>query len=544
MRAAGTINFKTLSQTVNNLKSRAPTRRELPPFGAQLKVPIYIRLGLVSALIAFSIIYGAAFALFIPYLIAPLVIPFIFLSFIVVWSLPQQPSGMDHVLLPILFLLFVSIVLWPSYLAIAIPNLPRITISRAVGVPLSVLFLINLSISRHFKHGLKHSLIDSLPLFAMLLVFFLIQTASLFFSSNKSASVNLYVATTINCTIVYFIGSYGFIKVGAPERFGGLICFMAVVLAIIAFWERHLNHLPWVGHVPSFLQVNDPVVERILAGTARQGGAHRSQATFTTALGLSEYFGLSMPFFFFFATEGYSKHIRLISIFSIPVVFFATVITQARTGLLGILVAVLVYPALWIFLEWRKQKTSLLVFSIVASSPILLIGALVAAFLTPGIRIRLLGGGGEQLSTQARVVQVHMGIPKILSHPWGYGIGQAAETLGYTNAAGMLTIDSYPLRVALEYGVLGLAVWFLLLGIGLLSSFKGALLAGTARESRLFIPLTVAILSYMLMKINFAQEDNQPLIYAILGMVTALGCRERLMGTGNNPKSSLESIAK
>src|SRR3546814_5293467 len=55
--------------------------------------------------------------------------------------------------------------------------------------------------------------------------------------------------------------------------------------------------VPWVGHVPSFLKIQDPVVQRVLEGSARAAtGIHRIQATYTTSLGFAEFLALMTPF--------------------------------------------------------------------------------------------------------------------------------------------------------------------------------------------------------------------------------------------------------
>jgi hypothetical protein len=526
--------FNAFAKKIGSLNPARPTEivsqkfiRQLPPYGPVIKISSWQKVTLACAVTLFCLIYGAAFALFVPFLLAPLIVPFLFLTLMVIWALPNSLNVAEYILTPLLYILFLAIVLWPSYLAVAIPNLPRITIVRLIGVTLTIFALLSLSTSNKFKSQLSIVMQSCKILCTVIIMLAVIETGSILFSGNKSNSLNVYITDTINSTVVFFVACYSFSSAGKAKSFAGLLCIMAFCLSLIAFWEQRIGHLPWLGHIPSFLQINDPTISRILAGTARQGKGHRTQATFTTSLGLAEYLGLCMPFLFFFAIEASTKVVKVASLCSIPLVLLATVTTQARTGLLGIAVAVFFYPVLWVFLEWRKNKNSFAIYALMASSPVFLAAGLATALTVPGIRIRLLGGGGEQGSGEARVVQMHMGLPKVLTHPWGYGIGQGAEVLGYTNADGLLSIDSYPLRELLEFGIIGFIVWICIYLAALYYAVIGAKNSKSGDEFRIFMPITVVILSYLLMKINFAQEDNQPVIYVIFGMLTAMFYRQR-----------------
>jgi hypothetical protein len=299
----------------------------------------------------------------------------------------------------------------------------------------------------------------------------------------------------------------------------------------LAVWEQLLHHVPWQGHVPSFLQVNDPVVDRILAGAARQGKAHRVQGTFTTSLVFAEYLALTIPFLLNFSFGHYRYALRTSAAVSLPIVAFAILLTQARTGLLGLCISVLLYPISRLWLFWWRNKSNLIASTFVILTPFIAGFGLLLALVIPAIRIRLVGGGTEQASNEGRTVQMHMGIPKVLSHPWGHGVGQGAETLGWTNAAGMLSIDSYPLRLALEYGIFGLCLWVFIIFAALWHGTR-FLMRDTLRthESQLILPVLIAIFSYLAMKINFAQEDNQPVFYALLALLAVLTAKDQNVG--------------
>jgi hypothetical protein len=433
------------------------------------------------------------------------------------------------------WLFFAGLLLWPSYLAIAIPGLPRVTVTRIISVPLLLFLLLSTSTSREFRTTVASVLNENKLVWRLLVTFTALQVVSVIFSSNKAASVNVLINVATTWISIYFVGVFVMDRKDLAARFSILLCGISVLLGFLAIWEQFLHHVPWQGHVPSFLQVNDPVVDRILAGAARQGKAHRVQGTFTTSLVFAEYLALTVPFLLNFMFGQYKYLIRFLAAASFPIVSLAILLTQARTGLLGLCISILIYPISRLWLYWWRNKSNLIASTFVILTPFIAASGLLLALVVPAIRIRLVGGGTEQASNEGRTVQMHMGIPKVMNHPWGHGVGQGAETLGWTNAAGMLSIDSYPLRLALEYGIFGLCLWICIIFAALWHGTR-FLMEDTvrSRESQLILPVLISIVSYLAMKINFAQEDNQPVFYALLALLavlTAHGARSHRYGS-------------
>jgi hypothetical protein len=483
------------------------------------------RLVLFFALVTFCFLYGLIFAALAPLLMVPMAFPVIFLAALLLWALPETGKPPLKTLEFLFFSFFIALLMWPNYLAIALPGLPWITILRLVAVPLALTLLVCISVSSEFRSRLT-TIQKQIPwLCRLILAFLAIQIVSILFSSNKGLSANVLISVIITWIFPFFVGCYILAEDERSERFVGLMGGLAVALSAIALWEHSLNRVPWAGHIPSFLQVDDPNVERFLAGTSRLGGAHRVQATFTTSLGLSEYLALVTPFMLHFAASRYRIIVRLLAGCAVPIMLGTAVLSQARVGLVGMLLAILIYPLTRIFFYWRRNPQNLAASTVVLLSPALFAGGLVLAYLIPGIRYRVLGGGSDQYSNQGRVEQIHMGVPKILGQPWGHGIGQGAETLGYFASGGNLTIDSHPLRLALEYGVIGFVVYYAIFAIALINAFRSASALSLDEKPSLFVPIAIALICFPIMQTAFAQEDNHPIIYTLLGMLVALTYR-------------------
>ncbi len=402
--------------------------------------------------------------------------------------------------------------------------MPRITPQRLFGVALILTLMTCLSISAPFRSRLT-AVLNSAPLLSRsIAAFLLIQAFSIALSSDKAASLNLLFNILTGWISPFLVSAFVLSRRGRVERFGAFLCFTALALAGLAFWEHHLGRAPWVGHIPSFLQVNDPSVQMALSGVARAGLEHRVQATFSTSLAFSEYLAMAMPFMLNFAFGRYSMTTRAAALLAFPIVIAALVMTQSRTGMIGAIVAVTAYPVIRVFLYWRRNRQSL-----AASSALMLSPAAVAAFLAicyvvPGLHNRMFGGGRDASSNDSRRIQIEMGLPKIFARPWGYGLGRGADTLQYPYpGAGTYSIDVYQIRLLLEYGFIGILVYYCMVYFALRYASNYALKeSDLLREKSLFIPLLIVIIGFTLMQIYFALDDNQPIMYVLYGALLAL----------------------
>jgi hypothetical protein len=497
-----------------------PLRR---PYGRQLVPPFRVRLPLLGVLLILCFCYGIAWAALAPYLVVAFAAPIAVLAAVAVWALPDQPRAPERTVEALYFCAFAALILWPNYLAVALPGLPWITVERLIGTPLAVALLIALSVSKPLRRELSARLSTSGALAWLLALYVLLQAASIAFSGDKGASINRFITCQTSWTCVFLVSCVVLAKPRRAEAWAGALCAMAAMLGLLAVWEHRLNHLPWVGHIPGFLKVNDPSVQAALAGTARMGSKqYRSQGTFTTSLALSEYMALAVPFALHFIFNRYPPRIRAAGVAALILAITAAVFSQARTGLVGILLGMLIYPLAWMFLHSQKNRASLAAYAVVYLSPLIFLGGLAASFVVPALKYRIWAGGASSYSNQSRIDQWHLGIPKILSHPWGHGIGQGAQALGYFSPGGGLTIDSYVLRLLLEYGPAGLIVFYLLFAVAIYYVLKARALLGASRAQALLLPAGIALFNYALMKSVFAQEDNMPIVAMLLGLIVAL----------------------
>jgi hypothetical protein len=422
------------------------------------------------------------------------------------------------------FAFFMGLIIWPNYISIALPGLPWISIKRLTVFPLTILLLYSISVSHGFKKSLWAALKTAPAIWQAVAAVAVIETISIAFSDNLPFSLSKLVVAQTEWTAIFFVSCFIFLRPGFPTRW--LFCLWGAALWIcaLAIWEYRLGYVPWRDHIPSFFQIDDPAVQRALAGAQRSAlGIHRVQSTFSTSLGLSEFLAFTIPFVIHFLRPEFNWKLRLAALLSIPTFVFVIVISQSRLGLVGAIVTLLVSIFVWAFRRRTADKGNPLWTGILAAYPVIFILIVSSTFFVGRIRARVWGNGPQQFSNQSRIEQYNLGVPKILSHPWGYGIGKGNEALGFIDVSGSMTIDSYYLLIGLEYGILGFLLYYgLFLFAVYLAAKKSLSPAPLEGENALLIPAGIALLNFIVVKSVFAQPDNHAIVFMILGMLVAL----------------------
>ncbi len=487
-----------------------------------------------AAVALVSGLYGAMIPIFAQGDPLVLVTPLLLLALSAIWLLPVAKRAPTRIITACFFAFYVSVLLWPDYLAISLPGLPWITLRRLSSAPLFLALLIALSVSPRFRGELKGVLEGSPLIWKLLAAFVGIQAVSIVWSANVGLSADKFVIAQLYWTMMFFVGCWIFSRQGGPHLWAALLCLTLVPLGLIGIWEFRLSQIPWANSIPSFLAIEDESVQRTLAGAMRSGTEiYRVQAIHGTSLGYAEYMALATPFLIHFIMGGYRPAVRVAAILLIPFTFYLIVITNSRLGVIGFMLSFVMYFFFWSVRRWRTEGGSLFGPAITLAYPALF-ALFVAATLFVGRLRRMFWGGGEhQSSTDARTAQYELGIEKLMGRPWGFGIGQGAEGLGYTNPGGILTIDTYYLLVALDYGIIGFFIYY---GMFLAATGKGFLSyvgtpADADRERLLLLPAAIALANFVVIKSVFSETENHPLPFMLMAMVVALAWRARGPGT-------------
>lgn len=474
------------------------------------------------AYVAFVFAYGAAFALIGRFFLTFFTVPILLGIFGVIALLPVTDRAPNRALTPMLFAFILALCCWPDYLAISLPGLPWITLIRLIAFPLAILFLIDLSSSTAIRREINDAMRPNKAAYVCLIVFVILAALSIGLSKNPVQSMNKFIVLVSTCIVPLLIASWVFQRPGRAENFAKALLFVTIFVCLIAVQEVRHRQLPWAGHIPSFLAIQDEAVQRILAGSSRAGtNIYRAQSRFTTSLGLGEFLGLALPFILHLLFTRSSLLIRALCVLSLPLLVYVVIETDSRLAAIGMLASCMMYLLAWAVLRWRTREGSLFGPFITIAYPAIFTVFMASTFFVGRLRGMVWGDGSQDPSNEARKIMYREGFPMVLKNPLGYGWGMGARTLGYTNGAGTLTIDTYYLAIALELGVLGFLVYY---GFFLLILAKSglAVLNLKDRDALFLIPIAIAFVNFIISKSVFSNQENHPLVFVMAGIAIAL----------------------
>jgi hypothetical protein len=315
---------------------------------------------------------------------------------------------------------------------------------------------------------------------------------------------------------------------------------MGVPIAFVAFAEFDEQHVLWLQHVPGFLKVPDPSVQISLSSQMRSAtGQYRAKATFPTPLGLAEYISLLTPLALHWASSRYPILKRLIGLSMLPTIYFVVRMTDSRLGILGYLVSVATYVLIWALVRFRRRINDLTAAIIVYAYPAAMIAVLGASLVVHKIHVLIFGGGATNASNEDRQAQFRMALPAFIRNPIGYGDGQAGGHMGY-GASDFMAIDSYWITLTLDYGALGMVLFVGLFAIVIYAAVKALLEHPevASGETSLLIPLVSLLTAFLVIRGVYAEENIQPLVFALLGMTVCLVWRAKHNISSAKPAST------
>lgn len=496
------------------------------------------------AYLGFVFVYAAAFGVvgrFYPTLFAA---PVVLGAVGIIALLPLTDRSPNRALAPLLFVFIVALTCWPDYLAIALPGLPWITLVRLVALPLAIVFLIDLSSSTEMRRELHEAMVVNKTAYLFLVGLAIVAAGSIVLSKNPTHSLNKLIVFFSTCMIPLAVASYVFQKPGRVAIFAKVLLFVSIFVCLICVQEVRHRQVPWAGHIPSFLAIQDEAVQRILAGVQRAGTSiYRAQSRFTTSLGLGEFLGLTLPFILHLIFSRTSVVIRLVGVASLPLLFWVVLATDSRLAAIGMFASCMMYLLAWAVLRWRSDGMSLFGPAITIAYPVIFALFMTATFFVGRLRGLVWGDGSQDASNEARKTMYREGMPMVMKNPIGHGLGMGAQTLGYRNGAGTLTIDTYYLAVALELGVLGFIFYY---GFFLVVLQKSAfsVLKMKDRDALFLVPISMALVNFIISKSVFSNLENHALVFTMAGIAIALLKRNHDAGQAELQAQRREALGR
>ncbi|MCZ4313847.1 O-antigen ligase family protein [Comamonadaceae bacterium G21597-S1] len=382
-------------------------------------------------------------------------------SILLAWAFRSPKNAFPESLIFTGLLLLTALsILWPRYIYLHYPGLPSIsafTFSTMAALYTVVVLLIY---SPGFSQRVSHQVASSRWLVMLASLWLSWRLLASLLGDQPAYSVVIYVRELIYLTS-YLLFGYCLCSIdGGQKWLMRIIVLCALVTGALGVAEALTQHNMFVG----FASAGDNAeLEGNLANIALEkfrGGQYRAQATFNHPIVFAQYIAAAVPIVVYSILRETSKVWRLLAILTLPIAFAAIVQSASRAGIVSVAAAI---ASIGIVL-WLRAITH---GKVSRAFAILMVPAMIGAI---GIGYYLLeelalGRTAQEAgSTNIRLDMLRLGIAALQDSPlWGFGQGMAVTKAGFSNSAGVSTIDNYFLSLAIDSGYVGLGLLIILI---------------------------------------------------------------------------------
>lgn len=435
-----------------------------------------------------------------------------------IWVMPRLRSFDDRSLWVLFLVMLALFCIYPQYIALRITGLPWISPVRLVLAVLLIGWLYALRTSPDMQERLKGYIARNKVFFGLFAVFTASQALGVLTSKQPADA-----ATKL--ALFQFYWTFPFLAVLSLVRtqsrldlFLKMFLVFATIQCLVGFLEARQERLLWLDYLPPGFAADSEVLQRILQGAFRAEG-YRVQGSFSVSLLYAEFLVLMLPFALFAFLEGRSWPMRLFALAVAVCVLPAQYLSGSRLGMVGALTVFALLGVLYAVRAWRNDRRSMYGPFLILLLPFGFMAFAAAFASSRRLRVMTIGGGQHQASTDSRLEMWAMSPPKLLERPlFGHGPGRAAETLGFTNPSGTLTIDSYWLSALLEFGAVGAVALFGMLAWCVYVGIR-AYLDPSNPHGRLGGPLALALIAFGIIKLVLSQVDNHLIVFVMMALI-------------------------
>jgi O-Antigen ligase len=482
-------------------------------------------------LVALAAVYGLLLSVLPMQLLLLPLVPILLGVALILWLLPDI-GGVHEVWMRTSMQWYVLLnVLWPTYVAINAPGLPWISGTRIVLFALMSAALINYATSSEFRGKIADGL-ATIPLIQKAFWTFWGATAfALLISVEPFVSLSKFANNQIYWTAMLALSAWLATSPGFAARIGRTLGWTIMIVGALAVNEYRASGVVWLPYLPGWLTADEGLLELVSGFNGRAGTTeYRVRGTFSGALYFAEYLAITLPFavHMLFQTDRLWKF-TLVAL-GVVATMMAMYFTNSRSAALAMLLTPLLYGFMASWRVRQQRPGSLAASSVLFAYPA--VAALLAVLLVfwRRLHVMIIGGAQHQGSTDARATQWAMGWPKILSRPFGHGSGTSGNVLGFYNPGGDTpTVDSYVLTLLLDYGVIGLAAFVVLLAATIWYGFQAYNRAETD-EMKMLAPITIALFNFFVIKLVSSTEGSMPIVFILIGCVIGLTAQQQRAG--------------
>lgn len=518
--------------------------RILPPYTRRVNDMRHLvsKVVVVTTLILFAMLMGffiAVFGLsgwFIP------TVPLALMFGVALWMAPDIDPHFDKAIKRGYFIFMAIFLIWPGYLAFNAPGLPWISFARLTMFALMTIFFMQLAMSRRFRNEIHETFASNIWMtrfFLGWIAITLVMSAAAGFS-NADRDINMQIMWHLPMIMTAWIMRAD----KNPMRFFYLMIAYILVTAAVTIPEFRQGMPIWAPHIPAWLMAEDSFAAQLLDGS-RRFDIYRVKSIYLVSVAYAEFIGMSVPFVLLGIIHAKSFWRAALAFALLLLLFTAAWLTNSRTALAVFVATIPAFVLLWAVRRYRLRRTEQDIIStaVLWAYPAFAMALALAVTAVPRIRVRVLGGSGTQNSDDARAAQWDMAIAQLLQNPLGYGSGSLAERVPYTNPAGDHTVDSYPINLLIEHGVIG---FILFAGFFLIALYTGARAYIFAKDEDELVAgaAALSILSFLVSRTILSMEAGIPLAFVMAGLILAIHWRQQKRMQAEAPRPATAALSR
>lgn len=478
--------------------------------------------------------------IFAPISLIVIVVVLIFFTF------PEMRSVPIRAIAPTFFTFVIVEMTLPIYIAITAPGLPFISVIRLAMIVAACPFLISVAGSAEVRQRIKTALSADKPLTYAIYALFIAFALSIPTSLTPFESTKVFVNFCIDFLFPFFACVFVMDSERRQDKFLRIAILCAIFATILACIEYRIQHRFLVDLMPQSVIEKDPKFAVVLHESLFRNGRMRAASYFMSPLSFGEYCSLIFPVTLYFLAYSRNAWDRILGLCGALAMLVGVYVANAKGGVVGVLVGLAAFVLLYTIKAVVRRKRSLVGPWFVSMLPVIFSIVPAMMLVSHTFSTLIIGSGGEN-SAQDRFDQWALGWPKILSRPLtGWGLANSGTVVDYKTGGIGLSVDSYPLSLLVDAGMLGLIAFYAIFGIVL---WRGAwiYLRDSSPSSAKAIALVSAFLAFLVQRTMLSQTENFTNIFMFLGLFIALEkiCSQRVKSTqtANNSVIPVRDVA-
>ncbi|MGH6811193.1 MAG: O-antigen ligase family protein [Methylocella sp.] len=414
-------------------------------------------------------------------------------------------------------------VLWPRYAYLPMGPLPNMTISFLAAAAACGCIVFRLLQGGSFRRRFFQPINAERTLVAMLILWYAWRVICDLLGENPSLSFFYTFQDATSLAYMFVIGA-----VVAADPTGRRFVFRTLILVTVIVCLIGVLESRTQRQILTMLGLNlgglsSSALSQVLTPTVRDG-VYRARSVFAHPIVFGQFAACMAPLAWHVFRHDSSRMFRLFALAALALIPAAIYLTHARSGFVALAAAVAVTLGLIMIRKIKQGGSGLVVAGVIA------VTTLAAAIAASGLLEQLVQGRTteEVESSAARQLMFERGTLALEESPVsGYGEGAAVFKAGNNSGVeGGVTLDNYYINIAVDFGYLGLLIFFVFAGVFFYRGYQlsvspkandeDAGIAGSITASAAALLGTMTILS---------TPDNMSLFYFYVALLGGLAVR-------------------